>query len=269
MDQGEYLYGDGMTIFFANKPFYEEVDFSSLVKLQGKLHGASDQFVGFAVDFATYRNQDVSVFFSLHIQYLRFHRDVGLYLGNNTNEHAYRPDVYHPGCYSNYRYYEKRQDFSVGVLIVHFTQADNFASVRIAYDGDQQLIRVTVDSQGTGYYQSCISETVALPSDWWSKAYIGISSSTGQVADNHDLISVETLMGVSEVAETRDVVFTSKEREEHLAELLKEESIDVNTLNPKDKAFFAMASELGEMRENEINKLKRELERSLTGIYRI
>ena len=76
-------------------------------------------------------------------------------------------------------------------------------------------------------------------------------------------------MGVSEVAETRDVVFTSKEREEHLAELLKEESIDVNTLNPKDKAFFAMASELGEMRENEINKLKRELERSLTGIYRI
>ncbi|KNB44632.1 hypothetical protein JH06_1924 [Blastocystis sp. subtype 4] len=234
--QGEYLYGDGMTIFFANKPFYEE----------GKLHGASDQFVGFAVDFATYRNQD----------YLRFHRDVGLYLGNNTNEHAYRPDVYHPGCYSNYRYYEKRQDFS----------ADNFASVRIAYDGDQQLIRVTVDSQGTGFYQSCISETVALPSDWWSKAYIGISSSTGQVADNHDLISVETLMGVSEVAETRDVVFTSKEREEHLAELLKEESIDVNTLNPKDKAFFAMASELGEMRENEINKLKRELERSLTAI---
>ena len=86
------------------------------------------------------------------------------------------------------------------------------------------------------------------------------------MADNHDLISVETVTGVSEIVEKRDVVLSSNEREERLMELLKEESIDVKSLNPKDKAFFAMASELGEMRENEINKLKRELERSLTGM---
>lgn len=124
---------------------------------------------------------------------------------------------------------------------------------------------MTIDSQGTGFYQSCISETVSLPADWWNNAYIGISGSTGQVADNHDLISVETVLGISEVVEKDDVVLTSKEREDRLASLLKEESIDINKLNPKDKALFAMASELGEMREREVNKLKRELERSLAG----
>lgn len=46
-------------------------------------------------------------------QYYRFHRDISLYVGNNTSESAYYPDREHEGCFSSYRFYEKRQDFSV------------------------------------------------------------------------------------------------------------------------------------------------------------
>ena len=77
------------------------------------MHGSNDKYVGFAVDFTTYKNQDVRVVALYYTQYAQFHKDVSLYIGNNTSENAFRQGEYHPGCYANYRYHEKRQDFSV------------------------------------------------------------------------------------------------------------------------------------------------------------
>ena len=64
------------------------------------MHGSNDHYVGFSVDLSTYR----------------FHRDISLYIGNNTSESAYYPDREHAGCVSSYRFYEKRQDFSVSIF---------------------------------------------------------------------------------------------------------------------------------------------------------
>ena len=96
-------------------------------------------------------------------------------------------------------------------------QADKFASVRVAYDAEAETIRVTVDAQGSGFFQSCVSEKVQLPAEWWKTATVGVSASTGQVADNHDLISVETWLGVAEVPEQPEQQLTAREEEERLA----------------------------------------------------
>ncbi|KAK8812777.1 hypothetical protein WA538_002511 [Blastocystis sp. DL] len=234
--QGEYLFGDGMTFFFTNQKSHES----------GELHGSSDEFVGFAVNLATYKNQN----------YVAFHRDIGLYVGNSTKEHAYHPESYHPGCFSSYRYYEKRQDFT----------ADKFASVRVAYDAEAETIRVTVDAQGSGFFQSCVSEKVQLPAEWWKTATVGVSASTGQVADNHDLISVETWLGVAEVPEQPEQQLTAREEEERLAALLAAERVEAGKLDPSEKALFAIVSELATQQEREVAKLKRELEHSLAAI---
>ena len=40
-------------------------------------------------------------------------------------------------------------------------------------------------------------EEGTLPEGWWKKAHIGISASTGDLADNHDLIEVSTMLGIT------------------------------------------------------------------------
>ena len=144
-------------------------------------------------------------------------------------------------------------------------QADKFASVRVAYDAEAETIRVTVDAQGSGFFQSCVSEKVQLPAEWWKTATVGVSASTGQVADNHDLISVETWLGVAEVPEQPEQQLTAREEEERLAALLAAERVEAGKLDPSEKALFAIVSELATQQEREVAKLKRELEHSLAG----
>ena len=77
------------------------------------MHGSSDHFVGFAIDLSTFRNPDVFLFPPPPRKYYRFHKDISLYSSSSPDGSAYQPGAAHPGCYSNYRYFEGRQDFSV------------------------------------------------------------------------------------------------------------------------------------------------------------
>ena len=69
---------------------------------------------------------------------------------------------------------------------------DNYAVVKIGYSSKTGLVRVAIDERNTGNFHICVSEHVDLKPDWWKTAHIGISASTGQLADNHDILSVET-----------------------------------------------------------------------------
>lgn len=53
------------------------------------------------------RSFDLSSF-----KFSRYHRDIALYVGDGENP-TFIQDKDHTGCYSKYRYHEKRQDFSV------------------------------------------------------------------------------------------------------------------------------------------------------------
>ena len=78
------------------------------------MNGTDDHFLGFAINLPTFKNPSVFLIsFFFIIQYIRYHRDVSLYIGNNTVDSVYNPNEFHSGCFANYRYHEKRQDFNV------------------------------------------------------------------------------------------------------------------------------------------------------------
>ena len=72
---------------------------------------------------------------------------------------------------------------------------DNYAVVKIGYSQKDSMIRVSLDEKNTGNFHPCFVEHAEFAPEWWRTAHLGISSSTGQLADNHDILSVETVEG--------------------------------------------------------------------------
>ena len=60
---------------------------------------------------------------------------------------------------------------------------------------DQLLVRI--DAKGDDDWLECVSVDMnqagsRLPKDWLVRAHVGITASTGQLADNHDVISLNS-----------------------------------------------------------------------------
>lgn len=107
-----------------------------------------------------------------------------------------------------------------------------------------------------------------MPEDWWKSVHIGVSASTGDLADNHDVIEIQTYKDISELPALDDASLEekrSKEKENNLKILLANENIDINQLNPKERAFFALVKELYDRHTERLFQLKRELEHSMAG----
>ena len=50
-----------------------------------------------------------------------------------------------------------------------------------------------VDAANTGEWESCVQiEDTKLPDYWANRAYIGMTATTGALADNHDILSIKT-----------------------------------------------------------------------------
>lgn len=162
--QGKKLFGDGLAMWFTTNPHYVE----------GQLHTFTDKFTGFGIIFDTYVNTDPG-----HV-----HRDV-LFVTNDgahsvVAEHGGTTDPNPIGCAADFRYWEGRADFSV----------DNHTAVRVTFR--ENRVWVDIDARGTNDWKPCVTEAaVAAPPDWFrGGAYLGFTASTGQLADNHDLLSV-------------------------------------------------------------------------------
>ncbi len=53
-------------------------------------------------------------------------------------------------------------------------------------------IDLFVDARNVGEWSRCVKLTnLTLPSGWLQHAHVGMSASTGQLADNHDVISFQ------------------------------------------------------------------------------
>lgn len=64
--------------------------------------------------------------------------------------------------------------------------------MKIGYSHKDGMIRVSIDEKNSGKFHTCFVENTHFTQDWWKTAHIGIAASTGQLADNHDILSVET-----------------------------------------------------------------------------
>jgi hypothetical protein len=70
---------------------------------------------------------------------------------------------------------------------------------------------LSIDATNTGEWVECASvENPPLPNDWLSKSYIGLTASTGQLADNHDVIALQSFSDFDVMDEDEETKKTTK-----------------------------------------------------------
>lgn len=165
--QGQTLYGDGMALWVSPTPY-------SVFSKGGSAFGVPETIEGFGILFDTYKNVEIG----------NRHKDIMLINGDGEKPMQMH-NVLPTGCKSKYRYWEKRDDFNIG----------RHSIAVIDYKGSEKLLKVRIDAKANGNMMDCFEfkftdEGAARLADM-SKMHIALSSSTGQLADNHDVLSVQ------------------------------------------------------------------------------
>jgi mannose-binding lectin 2 len=193
--QGEKLFGDGLALWFMK----DATDAFTDSTFGNKIHGGPAKFTGFAVIIDTFKNSEVR------------HKDIRVVVGNGSEDPSTLESTPEGvGCdMGNLRYWEKRQDFDASTS---FSQLRvSFDVVNTGPDGvETGTMRIQVDPTGKGEWQTCVDKFVIgrkiSEGGWWSFARLAISATTGGVADNHDVIS----LNVQEWTPTKDASIAAK-----------------------------------------------------------
>lgn len=160
---GEKFFGDGMALWITQEPRYRE----------GPVHGYAEDFYGVGIIFDTFKNSENAA----------SHRDVLVLINDKTQTlhglTAEEDDIY--GCNQmQMRFHEKRDDFSV------------LNATRVKVVLKENYLKVQVDQKDTDEWTDCaIVKDLGLSTSWINSAHVGMTASTGQLADNHDVIAFE------------------------------------------------------------------------------
>lgn len=157
--QGKNFFGDGIALWFVQQGYY----------IEGEIHGFQEKFVGIGIIVDTFKNTER----------LSSHRDITILIndGDKTYE-AMTEDVV--GCNMNVRYHNDRADFTV----------DDSSRAKVVITANDSL-EVWIDAKNSGKWVECATvRKLPFHSDWVRKAHIGMTATTGQLADNHDIISL-------------------------------------------------------------------------------
>ena len=143
--------------------------------------------------------------------------------------------------------------------------------MKIGYSASTGKVTVSIDEKNTGNFHTCFTENITLKPDWWRRSYIGISATTGQLADNHDILSVETVEGESDpdkvlVSESKEVQDLKNHENHMFAELMTKYSVNVNGLDQKERSILKLIEESDKNQHLALNKLKRETEHKIVGM---
>lgn len=126
---------------------------------------------GFGVLFDTFVNSEHS----------GGHQDVTLFVNDGSKSLDQLNDEQKVGCMApGIRYHERNAAFSPSL---------NMSRAKIQYKDN--YVAVLIDAKNTGDWVHCYGGHVALPMDWVDDATIGITASTGGLADNHDVIALK------------------------------------------------------------------------------
>jgi len=160
--QGKAFFGDGIGFWIVHQGYYTE----------GDLHGFQERFIGVGIIFDTFKNTEN----------LAAHRDVTV-LVNDGEKTWDMMTAEVKGCNTNVRYHNERADF-------HVQNSASKAKVTLTEDN---TLTIAIDAKNSGEWQECVViRALPLPPNWAENAYIGLTATTGQLADNHDIISLST-----------------------------------------------------------------------------
>ena len=149
---------------------------------------------------------------------------------------------------------------------------DNYAVVKIGYSANTGKITVSIDEKNNGNFHTCFTEQTSFKADWWKKAYLGISASTGQLADNHDILSVETIVGESDpdkvtLSQSKELKALEDAENSLFQEMMKKYGVNVDALDVREKAFLKMIENDDKNQQLTLKKIKRELEHKIVGKF--
>jgi len=151
---GRTLYGDGFALWYVHEKQLKE----------GQVFGVKNGFTGLALFFDTYSNHNG--------EHSHGHPYISAVVHNGTQQYDHDTDGTHnelAGCQSSFRG-QKHETF-----------------VSIKYINN--VLSVHTDVRGKNKWTKCFEETnVILPIGY----HLGLSASTGQLADNHDVTMLKT-----------------------------------------------------------------------------
>ncbi|KAH9529946.1 Vesicular integral-membrane protein VIP36 [Dermatophagoides farinae] len=150
---GKDLFGDGMAFWYVKHPMQP-----------GNVFGSADFFWGLGIFLDTYANQNGA--------HAHTHPYISAMVNNATMAYDHDRDGTHTelaGCEAKLR------------------TAEHDTYIAIRYYNDTLTVMTDVD--GSGEWTDCfISNGVYLPTG----LYLGITAATGDLSDNHDIISIKT-----------------------------------------------------------------------------
>ena len=170
--QGKNFFGDGIGMWIVQQSYYSE----------GNLHGFQEKFVGVGIIFDTFKNTEN----------IASHRDVTVLVNDGTKTYEMMTEKVQ-GCNTNVRYHAERADFSV------------LDASRAKINVDDTKLEVWIDAKNSNEWESCVTiPRLNLPAGCLSKSYIGVTATTGQLADNHDIIYLKTSSDATQIDQVEE-----------------------------------------------------------------
>lgn len=206
-------------------------------------------FKGVAVTFDTFKNTERA----------NFHKDISIVV-NDGGRDITELNREVPGCDSYYRWCESRDDFNI----------HNHAEARFSYNSETKKFKVIIDAKGDGKFVDCAEAEVGLDKKWTDNIYVGISAATGQLADNHDILSfnVYNTDNINEIPdeEKKKLEEEKNEKESEFSSEVAKAGGDVNQMNPIEKALHEKINGLELQTEIKLGDLEHHLEHQLTAV---
>jgi len=209
--QGQHFFGDGLALWLSADRAFRA----------GAFHGADPRFAGVAVVADTFRNDEAAA----------AHRDLALVASGGGAADAAALLEGAAGCDASVRYHENRGDFSV----------DRSSRVRLAVAAGTATLAVDAANDGTWVECAAVALPPALDGAWLRRAHVGVTASTGQLADNHDVLALAVRTDGAPAAPAADAPVTAARlgavegrlddlvrRLEHLQHHLEHEMVSVD-----------------------------------------
>ncbi|RHY46844.1 hypothetical protein DYB30_012153 [Aphanomyces astaci] len=231
--QGKKWFGDGIGLWLTHTPTHED----------GDNHGFKDQYVGVGIVIDTFVNSE----------HKGGHKDVTIQINDGTKTTDTLQDETKIGCDAALRFHEES---------AHFDPVFSSSRLRIVVDGVK--LKLEVDAKSTSEWKPCYEGDLPLPSDWLQDVTVGITGSTGGLADNHDVLGFLSFSEADDVQMhlTDSDVYWNHYSKEH-NEILKSDHCD-NTCK-----LIILEKSLGNSRVNIEHQIVALKERTTRNIQKI
>ncbi|CAH0482315.1 unnamed protein product [Peronospora belbahrii] len=159
--QGKRWFGDGIGLWFTDHKKF----------IPGINHGFTDKYKGVGIIVDTFINPE----------HKGGHKDISVFVNDGTKSYDEMYDEKRVGCNAAVRYHEQSAIFNP----VH-----SLSRIKVKIEKTRLLMEV--DESASGHWVVCHEMELPLNADWLQTSTIGITGSTGALADNHDIIRFDT-----------------------------------------------------------------------------